>query len=178
MTDFKALTTLGCGCTSFLADTLEAAGHSLIQRRNFLKLSIGTAGLLTVTHAMTLSGSASTEQTVPAVGQPISAAIGNAADTIYFGGPIVTMVADGSYVEALAVKAGKIVAAGSLKSVEALKGANTKMVDLAGRCLMPGFIDPHSHVVMQSAKFCGCQPGSLPDWRGEIDRRYSTDPAG
>jgi predicted amidohydrolase YtcJ len=53
----------------------------------------------------------------------------------------------------LAVKASKIVAAGSLKSIEALKGANTKMVNLAGRCLMPGFIDPHSHVVMQSAKF-------------------------
>lgn len=153
MTDFKALTTLGCGCASFLADTLEAAGHSLIQRRNFFKLSIGTAGLLTATHYRALAGNAATDQPDPAAGQPIAAATANSADTIYVGGPILTMVADGSYVEALAVKAGKIVAAGSRKSVEGLKGANTKMVDLAGRCLMPGFIDPHSHVVMQSAKF-------------------------
>lgn len=63
------------------------------------------------------------------------------------------MVADGDYVEALAVKTGKIIAAGPLDSMESLKAAHTEMVDLAGRCLMPGFIDPHSHVVMQSAKF-------------------------
>jgi len=157
MTDFKTISTLGCGCASFLADTLEAAGHKLIQRRNFFKLSIGTAGLLAATHSMTLVGNASTNQTANQISsasrQPIATATGNAADTIYFGGPIVTMVADGNYVEALAVKAGKIIAAGSLDSMESLKGAHTKMVDLAGRCLMPGFIDPHSHVVMQSAKF-------------------------
>lgn len=75
------------------------------------------------------------------------------ADTIYFGGPIVTMVKDGHRVEALAVKDGKIAAAGPKAEVLAIQGPQTKMVDLDGRCLMPGFIDPHSHVVMQSAKF-------------------------
>jgi len=75
------------------------------------------------------------------------------ADTIYFGGPIVTMVKNGHRVEALAVKDGKIAATGPKAEVLALQGPQTKMVDLVGRCLMPGFIDPHSHVVLQSAKF-------------------------
>jgi predicted amidohydrolase YtcJ len=152
MTDFKALP-FGCGCASFLGDTLEAAGHQLVQRRNFLKLSMGTAALITTTHYMTVGGSAATGQTTTAKGPRSVAAAGDAADTIYFGGPIVTMVADGDRVEALAVKGGTIMATGSLASIRALQGPDTAMVDLAGNCLMPGFIDPHSHVVMQSAKF-------------------------
>ncbi|WP_027186307.1 amidohydrolase [Desulfovibrio inopinatus] len=75
------------------------------------------------------------------------------ADVIYFGGPIVTMVSDGAQVEALAVADGNIVATGSKKDVMALKGDETKLVDLKGKTLMPGFIDPHSHVSLQSAKF-------------------------
>ena len=75
------------------------------------------------------------------------------ADTIYYGGPIVTMIRDGDRVEALAVADGKILATGSEADVMALKGTQSKLVDLNGNCLMPGFIDPHSHVVMQSAKF-------------------------
>ncbi|WP_052050434.1 amidohydrolase [Leptolyngbya sp. KIOST-1] len=152
MTDFKAFFQLGCGCASFLADTLEAAGHNLIQRRNFLKLSLGTAGILTTSHYLAQGGNASMKST-PAASQPLVAATGDAVDTIYFGGPIVTMVADGDRVEALAVKDGRIMAAGRLASVKLLQGPTTTLVDLAGRCLMPGFIDPHSHVVMQSAKF-------------------------
>ena len=77
------------------------------------------------------------------------------ADTIYFGGPIVTMIRDGDRVEAVAVAEGKILATGSKDDVMALKGAETNLVDLGGKCLMPGFIDPHSHVVLQSLKFAG-----------------------
>ena len=75
------------------------------------------------------------------------------ADTIYHGGPIVTMVKDGDRMEALAVKDGKILNAGPSSDVMSAKGPKTKVVDLKGRCLMPGFIDPHSHVVLQSVKF-------------------------
>lgn len=142
MTDLKTSTALGCGCASFLADTLEAAGHQLIQRRNFFKLSIGTAGLLAATHAITLAGSAST-QTSPVVEQPIATVTGNAADTIYFGGPIVTMVADGDYVEALAVQTGKIITAGTLDSMESLKGANTKIDVLIEAVKAARPVQPH-----------------------------------
>lgn len=131
----------GCGCNSILVDMIENAGMELT-RRDFVKGAAATAGML-------------------AVGTPASAgssgkkaAQGDAtADIIYHGGPILTLVKDDDRVEALAVKEGKIMAAGSKKEVMASKGEKTKMVDLSGTCLMPGFVDPHSHIVLQSVKF-------------------------
>ena len=76
-----------------------------------------------------------------------------AADAIYYGGPIVTMTREGDRVEALAVADGRILKLGTEADVMALKGTGTKLVDLNDRCLMPGFIDPHSHVLFQSLKF-------------------------
>ena len=83
-----------------------------------------------------------TEHTPPAA----IAGAGAGADTIYFGGDIVTINDALPAAEALAVKDGKIVAVGNRAEVEqAQKGAATRMVDLAGKTLMPSFIDPHSH---------------------------------
>lgn len=49
--------------------------------------------------------------------------------------------------QAVAVEQGKIVAVGDDAEVLALKQADTRVVDLAGKVLMPGFIDSHAHVV-------------------------------
>ncbi|WP_269790454.1 amidohydrolase [Stenotrophomonas sp. Iso1] len=70
------------------------------------------------------------------------------ADSIYYGGDIVTVNDAQPTVEALAIKDGKIVALGSLSDITtSSKGASTKMVDLKGKTLLPGFIDPHSHFI-------------------------------
>jgi hypothetical protein len=74
-----------------------------------------------------------------------SPALPPAADTIFEGGTILTLAKDGETVEALAVRDGNIVATGDLKSLEALRGPKTEVVNLAGRTLMPGFVDGHSH---------------------------------
>ena len=72
----------------------------------------------------------------------------NAADSIYFGGDIVTVNDAQPTAEAIAIKDGKIVAVGSLAELTASsKGSATKMVDLGGKTLLPGFIDPHSHFI-------------------------------
>jgi predicted amidohydrolase YtcJ len=71
-----------------------------------------------------------------------------AADAIYFGGDIVTINDAQPTVEALAVKDGRILAVGSRTEVEkAHLGAATQAVDLAGRTLLPGFMDAHSHYI-------------------------------
>ena len=71
-----------------------------------------------------------------------------AADTIYVGGDIVTINDAQPTAEALAVKDGKILAVGARADVEsAHKGDTTKVVDLAGKALLPGFLDAHSHYV-------------------------------
>jgi hypothetical protein len=70
------------------------------------------------------------------------------ADTIYFGGQIVTVNDAQPNVEAVAIKDGKILAVGTLAVVEKNnQGSTTQMIDLAGKTLMPGFLDPHSHYI-------------------------------
>jgi predicted amidohydrolase YtcJ len=70
------------------------------------------------------------------------------ADRIWFGGPILTMNDKAMRAEALAEAGGKIVAVGSRAEVMKLKGPKTEMIDLKGRTLLPGFIDPHGHMVI------------------------------
>ena len=68
------------------------------------------------------------------------------ADAIYTGGDIVTVNEFQPQAEAIAVKGGRIVAVGYRDEVMKLKGSKTRVVDLGGKTLVPGFIDPHGHV--------------------------------
>jgi hypothetical protein len=78
---------------------------------------------------------------------PVSPAHCAEADAIYFGGPIVTVDDQRPSAEAVAVKDGVIVAVGSRRDVEGThKGAGTVMIDLAGRTMIPGFVDAHGHM--------------------------------
>lgn len=69
------------------------------------------------------------------------------ADTIYVGGEILTMAGERpSYVEALAVRDGRILHSGSRSDARKWGGAQTLWVDLGGKVLLPGFIDGHGHI--------------------------------
>ena len=79
------------------------------------------------------------------VGHPDPA---NTADSIYFGGHIITVNDAQPTVEALAVKDDKILMVGTRAEIEKFhKGATTHMIDLAGKTLFAGFLDPHSHYI-------------------------------
>ena len=68
------------------------------------------------------------------------------SQTLYYGGDIITMEGDKpEYVEAVVQKDGKIVFAG--KKADAMKSIAGKIneVDLKGKTMMPGFIEPHLH---------------------------------
>lgn len=67
------------------------------------------------------------------------------ADTIYVNGTVLTMSGPGARAEAVAAKDGRILAVGTRAEIEALAGTATKRIDLAGRTMLPGLIDPHSH---------------------------------
>ena len=68
--------------------------------------------------------------------------------TLYFGGRILTMVGEtAQYVEAVVEKDGKIAFTGSLTDAKRLfPGASE--VNLEGKTMMPGHIDPHLHPSM------------------------------
>ncbi len=70
----------------------------------------------------------------------------NTADTIYTGGNIITVNDAAPSAEALAVKDGKILAVGAKADVLETKGNATKLVDLGGKTLIPGFVDAHGHL--------------------------------
>ena len=72
--------------------------------------------------------------------------VASTADTIYFGGPIITVNDAQPNAEAVALKDGKILAVGARADlVKNNKGATTQMIDLAGKTMIPGFVDAHSH---------------------------------
>ena len=67
------------------------------------------------------------------------------ADIILFNGFVYTMELDQPMVEAVAIRAGKIMALGTSKEVGSLTGEKTQQIDLQGRMVMPGLIDGHCH---------------------------------
>jgi predicted amidohydrolase YtcJ len=69
------------------------------------------------------------------------------ADSIWSGGPIITMNDKAMRAEAVAVANGKILAVGKRSDVMKLKGPATQMIDLKGTTLLPGFVDAHGHVM-------------------------------
>jgi len=79
-----------------------------------------------------------------ALAAPVSAQ--ETADRIWSGGPILTMNDAAMHAEAVAEKGGKIVAVGTAAEVMKLKGSGTQVIDLAGRAMLPGFVDAHGHM--------------------------------
>lgn len=67
------------------------------------------------------------------------------ADWVITGSNILTMDADGTSAEGVAVRDGRIVAVGSDREMQPLIGAETRVMDLSGQTVVPGFIDSHTH---------------------------------
>lgn len=68
-------------------------------------------------------------------------------DLILFNGNIVTMDKEKPKVQAVAVDSGKILRLGNDSEILPLKGSQTKLVDLNGKLLLPGFNDSHMHLL-------------------------------
>ncbi|WP_424629772.1 amidohydrolase [Bradyrhizobium sp. SYSU BS000235] len=69
----------------------------------------------------------------------------NAPDLILTNGKILTMDSQSRVVDALAIRDGKILALGSTAAMKPLAGAQTKVIDLGGKSVVPGLIDTHAH---------------------------------
>ncbi len=67
------------------------------------------------------------------------------ADLIFVNGNILTMDPETSTAQAIAIKDDKILAVGSNEAVRLHRGIGTRVVDLAGWTVTPGFIDSHTH---------------------------------
>lgn len=104
-------------------------------------------------------------------------------DAIYYGGPILTMEDAEPIVEAVVVKAGKIVFTGKKVDANKFVDDKTKNIDLKGKTLLPGFIDAHGHLtsragMMQAVDLSPTPYGtvnSVPDLQETIRRYIKND---
>ncbi len=85
------------------------------------------------------------------------------ADLVLLGGRIATMDAARRFVSAIAIRGGRIAAVGPDRTMRPLIGPSTRLIDLRGRTVTPGFQDAHVHPVHGGLARLRCE---LHDTRG------------
>ena len=98
-------------------------------------------------------------------------------DLVLRDGSVQTMDAVRRWVRALAVRDGRIASVGTDRDVEPSIGPHTRVVELRGRTVLPGFGDAHIHAVRGGVRLSRCY---LHETRGRDDllaaiRRYADD---
>lgn len=93
------------------------------------------------------------------------------ADIVLRGGKVVSMDARRSVHQAVAVRDGRIVFVGSDAQVQGHVGRDTQVIDLAGRMLMPGFIDAHLHALAGGRALLVCDLAYAPLTRAQLKAR-------
>lgn len=74
------------------------------------------------------------------------------ADLVLRGGPILTLDERGTRASAIAVAGERIAAIGDTASIAPLIGPRTRVIELAGRAVIPGFNDAHAHMDREGLK--------------------------
>ena len=74
-------------------------------------------------------------------------------DTILVNGKILTVDAQSSVREALAIRDGRITALGTSAEMRKLAGPQSRVIDLGGRTVIPGLIDSHLHAIRAALSF-------------------------
>jgi len=108
----------------------------------------------------------------------------NPADLVLLNGKVITVDAADTIAQAVAVKDGLIQAVGASDKIRALVGSQTKVVELKGKTVTPGLIDPHNHMqvvgLMESSyvAFMPPQVKTLADLTKKLADTLATKPKG
>jgi predicted amidohydrolase YtcJ len=90
------------------------------------------------------------------------------ADLVLTGGTVHTVT--GPSARALAVRDERVVAVGTEEDIGALAGDGTRLVDLDGRTVVPGFVDAHVHPVQAGLGLVACSLDGVADARAALRR--------
>ena len=66
-------------------------------------------------------------------------------DTVLYNGHIITVDRTAPRAQAIAISGDRIAQVGDNARIRALAGRGTRLIDLGGKTVVPGFIDAHSH---------------------------------
>lgn len=77
------------------------------------------------------------------------------ADIVFTNGEVITVDKGCSIMETVAIKDHTIIGVGQIEEVSGLIGENTRVIDLEGKSLLPGFIDPHLHLTIYGTNLLG-----------------------
>src|SRR5690349_20386960 len=91
----------------------------------------------------------------------ISPAFAQSADTVLFGGKVLTVDRDFSLREAIAIADGRVLATGTSAAMKKLASPHARMIDLGGRTVIPGLTDGHIHGIRAALTF-----GTETNWIG------------
>src|SRR5215475_5105482 len=116
-------------------------------RRDFLKVTASTA--LTVGAA--LPATAQTSASAPSSPAPSSSTV-QPADFILKNAKVITVDANFSIGQAIAVARERILAVGDDAAMAAHAAPATRIIDLKGKCVIPGLIDGHAHMDREGLK--------------------------
>ncbi|MEA2548295.1 MAG: hypothetical protein QOE42_893 [Chloroflexota bacterium] len=78
------------------------------------------------------------------------------ADLVLTGGHVHTVDPGRPRAEAVAIRGERVVAVGSAADIAGLVGPRTRVIDLAGRLLIPGFQDAHVHPILAGVDQLDC----------------------
>jgi hypothetical protein len=139
-----------------------------VTRRDFLKKSALTTGAVVVGGLLEACGrrvrlgpptsvppspaSTATQTLAPPTATPLPPPTATplpselATDLVLVGGKVITVDPADTVAQAVAVKDGLIQAVGDDEAIGALVGEKTKVIDLGGKAVTPGLIDPHNHL--------------------------------
>jgi hypothetical protein len=109
------------------AEIVGSAWLRKLTRRNFMKGVAAAAGAAAL--------------------RPAAAQAEETTTTVFTNGRIMTVDRSFSEAGALAIRGKKILAVGSDGPVRAAAGESARVVDLKGRVVLPGFVDPHTHML-------------------------------
>lgn len=129
-------------------DVNADARRSAWQRRHVLKAGAMMAAAA-ITPPLLQAGGAG------AGPMPPSSAADAAADWLFSGGGIYTMNPAQPWAQAVAVRGQRIVYVGDAAGASRWRGPRTRVVDLRGRMLLPGFVDAHDHFASLGASKLG-----------------------
>ncbi|MEO8193366.1 MAG: amidohydrolase family protein [Gemmatimonadales bacterium] len=96
--------------------------------------------------AMSILWSASAFAQTPPASAAVSRPVGP-ADLVVVNGRVYTVDPSRPMVSAFAVKAGRILFAGTDREVRSLAGTRTRVVDARGMTIIPGMVDAHAHLL-------------------------------